>query len=93
MSDSPALLVAPVLRYAGLMTKLLEKALEAVRKLSPEEQDEVARAMLHFARNDGEPEEIDPTHVPAVLEGLAQAKRGEFATDDDVEAAFRRFNS
>ena len=38
-----------------------------------------------------EPEEIDPAHLPAVLEGLAQAKRRQFATDAEVEAAFRRF--
>jgi len=35
---------------------------------------------------------IDPAHLPAVLEGLAQAKRRQFATDDEVEAAFRRFD-
>jgi len=75
------------------MTKLLEKALEAVRKLSPEEQDEIAQAMLQFAENDGEPEAIDPAHLPAVLNGLAQAKRGEFASDEEVEAVFRRFDS
>ncbi len=41
--------------------------------------------------NEGEPEEIHPAHLPAVLEGLAQAKRRPFATDAEVEAAFRRF--
>jgi hypothetical protein len=41
--------------------------------------------------NASAPEEIDPAHLPAVLEGLAQARRKEFATDADVEAAFRRF--
>ncbi|UPJ46749.1 acetyltransferase [Bradyrhizobium sp. 200] len=41
--------------------------------------------------NTREPEEIDPAHLPAVLEGLAQAKRRQFATDAEVEAAFRRF--
>jgi len=30
-------------------------------------------------------------HLHAVLEGLAQAKRRQFATDAEVEAAFRRF--
>jgi len=35
---------------------------------------------------------IDPPYVAAVLEGLAQAKRREFATGDEVEAAFRRFD-
>jgi hypothetical protein len=39
-----------------------------------------------------EPEPIDLAHFPAVLRGLAQAKRREFATDEEVEAAFRRFD-
>jgi hypothetical protein len=73
------------------MTKLLEKALEAVRRLPPDSQDEIALAMLTLTGNEGEPEEIDPVHLPAVLEGLAQARRRQFATDDEVEAAFRRF--
>jgi hypothetical protein len=73
------------------MTKLLEKALEAVRRLPPDSQDEIALAMLTLTGNDGDPEEIDAAHLPAVLEGLAQAKRRQFATDDEVEAAFRRF--
>ena len=74
------------------MTKLLEKALEAVRQLPPDSQDEIARAMLNLAGDEGEPEEIDPAHLPDVLESLAQAKRREFATDAEVEAAFRRFD-
>jgi hypothetical protein len=74
------------------MTKLLEKALEAVRRLPPATQDEIARAILQLAANDGELEEIDAAHVPAVLEGLAQAKRRQFASDAEVEAAFRRFD-
>ena len=75
------------------MTKLLDKALEAVRRLPPESQDEIARTMLTLAaRDDGLPEPIDPTHLPDVLESLAQAKRREFATDAEVEAAFRRFD-
>jgi DNA-binding transcriptional regulator YdaS (Cro superfamily) len=74
------------------MTKLLEQALEAVRRLPPASQDEIARAMLTLAQHDGEPEDIDPAHLPAVLEGLAQAKRRDFATDAEVEAAFRRFD-
>lgn len=74
------------------MTKLLEKALEAVRQLPPDSQDEIARAMLALAANDGQPEEFDPAHLTAILEGLAQAKRREFASDAQVEAAFRRFD-
>jgi hypothetical protein len=36
-------------------------------------------------------EDIDPMHLPAVLEGLAQARAGIYASDAEVEAAFRRF--
>lgn len=74
------------------MTKLLEKALEAVRQLPPDTQDEIAQAMLSLARDEGEPEEIHPAQLAEVLESLAQAKRRQFATDTEVEAAFRRFD-
>jgi hypothetical protein len=73
------------------MTKLLEQALEAVRRLPSDSQDEIARAMLTLAGNEGEPESIDPAHLSAVLEGLAQAKRRQLANSDEVEATFRRF--
>jgi hypothetical protein len=73
------------------MTRLLEKALEAVRLLSPDDQDQIALAMLTLTGKQGEPEEVDPGHLAAVLEGLAQAKRRQFATAAEVEAAFRRF--
>jgi hypothetical protein len=73
------------------MTKLLEKALEVVRQLSADSQDEIARVMLNLV-DEGEPEDIDPAHLADVLESLAQAKRREFATDAEVEAAFRRFD-
>jgi len=74
------------------MTKLLEKALETVRQLPPDSQDEIACAMLNMAGDEGELEDIDPAHLTDVLESLAQAKRREFATDAEVEAAFRRFD-
>jgi hypothetical protein len=73
------------------MTKLLEQAFEAARLLSPEAQDEIARAVLNLASSDQEPEPLDPADLAAVLDGLAQARRGEFATETEVEAAFRRF--
>ena len=74
------------------MTKLLERALEVVRRLSSDSQDEIARAMLQLAGQDGEPEPVDAAQLPAVLEGLAQAKRRDFASEAEMEAAFRRFD-
>ena len=46
---------------------------------------------INAHKSTGEPEEIDAAHLPAVLEGLAQAKRRQFASDAEIEAAFRRF--
>jgi hypothetical protein len=74
------------------MTKLLERAVEAVRRLPADTQDEIARAMLTLAGDEGEPEPIDAAHLPAVLDGLGQAERRQFAGDAEVEAAFRRFD-
>ena len=74
------------------MSKLLDKAVETVRTRPPAMQDEIARAMLTLAGSGDDPEPVDPAHLPAVLEGLAQAKRGERATRQQVEAAFRRFD-
>ena len=73
------------------MADLLAEAMAVVRRLPPEDQDEIARAMLRLAQGGGELEEIPPEHLPAGLEGLAQAKARQFATDEEVEAAFRRF--
>jgi hypothetical protein len=75
------------------MTKLLEKALEAVRALPPETQDEIAHAILQLAEGDAEPEPIAPEHLSAVLEGLTHAGCHQFASDAEVEAAFRRFDA
>jgi hypothetical protein len=74
------------------MTKLLEEALEAVRRLPADAQDDIARAMLELVGGDGEPEPIGAADLPGVLEGLAQAKRRQFASEAEVEAAFRRFD-
>lgn len=73
------------------MTKLLERALDAVRRLPSASQDEIARAMLNLA-GDESPERVAPADLAAVLEGLAQAERREFASDREVEEAFRRFD-
>jgi hypothetical protein len=73
------------------MTKLLDKAIEAAKQLPPKTQDEVAHAILYMIENDSEPEDIDDEHLAAALEGLAEAERGEFVTDEQIAATLRRF--
>jgi hypothetical protein len=64
-----------------------------VRLLPAADQDEIARAMLSLAQSDeGQPEAIDPAHLADVLEGLAQARRREYATEAEISAAFARFD-
>ena len=75
------------------MTKLLDKAIEAVRTLSAEEQDAIAQTMLSQARqdDDDEGEEIDPADLEAIERGLEDMRQGRIATHEEVEAAFRSF--
>src|SRR5580692_8546784 len=49
--------------YLRYMTKLLEQAIEAVRQLPADSQDEIARAILHLAGSEVEAELVDPTHL------------------------------
>ncbi len=72
------------------MTELLSKAIRAVEALDPAEQDKIAEAILRLAHAD-ELEEIDPEHLREVEEGLAEIARGDLATHEEVEAAFRSF--
>ena len=67
----------------------IEDAIDALRKLSPGRQQELAPYICHLAND--EPEDIDPADLPSVLEGMAQAERGEFASDEQVAAVFARF--
>ena len=75
------------------MTKLLDKVIEAVRVLAPEEQDEIARAMLALAKDadEDEGEEIDPADLEAIDRGLEDMKNGRFASDEEMAAVFRFF--
>jgi predicted transcriptional regulator len=71
------------------MTKLLEKAIEKVRQLSPEDQDVVAAAVLSMTEEIPLGELDDDTRE-AIREGLEQARRGEFVPDEEIEAIWKR---
>jgi hypothetical protein len=73
------------------VTELLSLVLDAATRLSDERQDEVARAMLlllDIAVGDAAVEREDRA---AVDEALAYLDRREFATDEAIDAAWRRF--
>ncbi len=68
------------------MTDLLDRAIARTRTLPPEMQDEVARMLLLYA---GEPEpiiQLTPDEEADLREADAEIARGEFATDEEIEA-------
>jgi predicted transcriptional regulator len=70
------------------MTKLFEKAIEKIRELPDADQDQAAEMLLIVASRATAPEELDDATRVAVREGLAQARRDEFATDEEIAAIF-----
>jgi predicted transcriptional regulator len=71
------------------MTKLLEQAVEAARKLSPGEQDDIARAIMQLA-GQGDIVPLTDEERAAIARSKASAARGEFATDDEVRAVWAK---
>ena len=73
------------------MTKLLEKALEAVRRLPPDDQDEIARVIMQLADSDSlAPVALSPEEREAIARSKAAADRGELATDEQVRAVWAK---
>lgn len=72
------------------MSDIVDRAVVALRRMSPAERDSMAQAILTLAEG-GPALDIDPEHLPSILEGLAQIERGEYATDEEVEAAYAAF--
>ena len=75
--------------YTPAMIKLLDDALRAVRNLSPDEQDNIARAVLRLPGTDDEPPAaLSVDERAAIAASKSAAVRGEFASDVQVRAAW-----
>jgi hypothetical protein len=72
------------------MTKVLEDAIEKVRQLPDERQAYVAEVLEQIAAAGGDPFTVPEEHRAAVLEGLEQAERGEFVTDHEMAALWKK---
>jgi predicted transcriptional regulator len=72
------------------MTKLLERGIAKVRTLSEDDQDAIALAILAMADAEAPEYAIDDATRAAILEGLEQARRGEFVPDEEIEALWKR---
>lgn len=77
--------------YIPAMTKLLDEAVEAVRRLSSDDQDDIARAIMQLAGSDlAAPVALSPGEREAIARSKTAAARGEFATDEQVRAAWAK---
>jgi hypothetical protein len=73
------------------MTKLLDQALEAVRSLASQEQDDIAHVVLRLIGADNEPPmQLTPEEQAAIGVSKVAAARGEFASDEQVRAVWAK---
>jgi predicted transcriptional regulator len=78
--------------YLQTVTKLLDEAFEAVRRLPPRDQDEIARAIFQLAGADlTGPVPLSPEEREAIDCSQAAAARGEFATDEEIQAIWAKY--
>jgi predicted transcriptional regulator len=69
------------------MTEILDRAIAKARTLSAEDQDALGAAEEWPNRAD----DLDEETRTAIREGLAQAKRGEFVPEQDIQALWKRY--
>ena len=73
------------------MTKLLDRAVEAARNLSDDAQDDIARIVLQLAGSgDIVPVALTADERAAIGKSKEAAQRGDFATDDEAGAVWRK---
>jgi hypothetical protein len=73
------------------MTKLLDRAVEAARRLPPDAQDGIAHVVLRLTGAEDEPAvPLTPNEEAAITASKAAASRGEFATDEQVRAMWAK---
>jgi hypothetical protein len=71
------------------MTELMEMAIQRIRALPPERQDEVARFLMDMA-DEGDVYVLSPEEEASLAGSIAQAERGEFASRESVDAVFQK---
>ena len=72
------------------MTRLLEQAIAAVRVLPDDVQDDLARMLLQFAGVEQPLYELTPEEAADIDASMAEAERGEFATDEEVRSLWAK---
>lgn len=72
------------------MTNLLEYAIERVRSLPREKQDDFARVLLQLTGEEQPVYEMTPEEEASLDEARAEVVRREFATDEQMRAIWAK---
>ena len=72
------------------MIKILEQAIEKIKELPEDRQAYAAEVLEQIVAAGGGVFEVPEDHRAAVLEGLEQARRGEFVSDDEMAALWKK---
>jgi predicted transcriptional regulator len=72
------------------MTKVLEDAIEKVRRLPEDRQAYAAEILEQIAAAGSEPFVVPQSHRVAVLQGLSEAERGEYVSDEEMAALWKK---
>jgi hypothetical protein len=72
------------------MTELLEHAVNALRNLSPDMQDNLARMVLQVVGEDLPAVQLSADDEASLDESLAESERGDFASEDEVNAIWAK---
>jgi hypothetical protein len=73
------------------MTALLERAIERMRALPPEAQDDFARILLRLAGDSETVYNLTPEEDADLSEADTEIARGELAAGAEVEAVFSKY--
>ena len=72
------------------MTTLMEEAIDALRHVSIDMQDDLARLVLHLAGREQPPYTCTDEEEAELARSEAEADRKEFATDEEVRALWAK---
>ena len=73
------------------MTRLLDEAVAKARRLPDAAQDEIARVLMTLAGEEPPPIQLTPEEELDLTEALAEAERGEFASDEAMRALWAKY--
>jgi len=72
--------------YKSFMTELLDYAIETVRTLPSEVQDDLARTLLQLAGREGPIHRLSPEERADLAEADKEIGRGDFASEAELKA-------